>query len=165
VRILGMSFVPVRSGAGAAPTCARIPGGRGQLTRRRGRGGARFSAGAVSWLAGLSASGARGAEAGGVVLDRDPAPLGGRGKGLVVGIHRDDVVEAGHRPIGPVFAVRAVVDRILPPQPLEPGRPGVGGEVADVRDVELVERRRRGPLPGRLHQGVVTIGHGGVPTG
>ena len=82
------------------------------------------------------------------VADHDSAALGRRGEHLVVGVHSDNVLEAGDRPVGAEFAIGTVVDRVLLAQAFEPGAPGVGGEVADVADVELVQRRGPGLLSG-----------------
>lgn len=101
----------------------------------------------MRWKAGWSASGAREAAAGEAVLDGDAALFGVRRESLVVGPRRHDLVEAGQRHGGPEFAVRAVADGILPPQPINRRRLGVAGQVADVGDMELVERCGHGPLP------------------
>jgi hypothetical protein len=37
----------------------------------------------------------------------------------VICVDRNDVVVAGHRPVGPALVAGGVVHRILPPQPLE----------------------------------------------
>jgi len=91
----------------------------------------------------------------GRIGDHDAAAPRVRREHLVVGVHGDDVVEAGHRPVGAVFAVAAVVDRVLAPQPLEPGPVGVAGEQVHVGDVEILQRRRIGLLPGVPGDGVV----------
>ena len=91
----------------------------------------------------------------------------GRGKHLVVGIHRQDVVVAGDRPVGAVVAVGRVVDRRLLPQTLE-GRPhGVVAKQRGPRRVKLLDRRLVGDLA-RLSPLVaqhvhISIGHSRSP--
>src|SRR5215471_12870444 len=86
-----------------------------------------------------------------LILDLDPAELAGRGVDLVVHLDGHDVLELRDRPVRPVSALRAVVDRGLAPQAREVRTPGVLLVQARVCDVELLERQRLGLAPGLGH--------------
>ena len=77
-----------------------------------------------------------------LILDLDPAELAGRGVDLVVHLDGHDVLELRDRPVRPVGALRAVVDRRLAPQPREVRPPDVFLVETRVGDVERLERQR-----------------------
>ena len=67
----------------------------------------------------------------------------GRGEGLMVGVHRHDVVPLGDRPIGAKFAFGREVDRILPAQALEHRPDGVVIEAIHPGRIELFQGQGR----------------------
>ncbi len=91
----------------------------------------------------------------GLILDLDAAQFRGRGIDLVVDLDLHDVFVLGHRPIGAVAAIAAVMHRVLAPQPGEIGVPDVILVEPRIADVDGVERHAAGVGMNRGVEGCV----------
>src|SRR5262245_51209683 len=74
-----------------------------------------------------------------LIGDLDAAMLRGRGERGVVELYGRNVIVAGYRPVRPIGALGAIMDRRLPAQPSEQRSPAIVCIELRIADVDLVE--------------------------
>jgi len=97
------------------------------------------------------------------IANGDAAQMRVTGEGLMVGVHRNDVVEPGDRPVGAPFAVGGVVDRVFLAQALEHRPEAIVPETGRITGIQLVQGRGPDLRAHGVQPVEAAIGHPGPP--